>query len=180
MRGLKKIAFICAAAILTASCGGGGGGGGGGQPPAQRKKPPQAGGPQTVDLFWKQSQNKWKVKLSGNPNEQDPKTAKTDLAPGTGPTMFQVNIHDHPTATFKASGGLTVWEGAGTGGAKAPPPATLGSTQIIGPIVTNNGKTLIFFDLNYGGPVTVNYALHFDGTVPSVDPIVENGGGEWQ
>ena len=41
------------------------------------------------------------------------------------------------------------------------------------------GRALIFWDLNEGAAVTLNYRLNFDSG-PSVDPIVDNGGGNWQ
>lgn len=180
MRSLKKIAVICGGAMLAASCGGGGKDV---QPPApQAKKPPKQGEVQTVELFLKEG-NIWKVKVKGNPNEQDPKKAKTILDENVGPTMFEVTIKEG-TATFTASDlPLAVWEGTGPNGEKAPAPAQwgIGSTQIIGPYLKDNGKKLVFYDLNYGSKVTLNYALRFkENGVPPVDPIIENGGGNWE
>ena len=84
--------------------------------------------------------------------------------------MFVVDIAGHPTASFKDPGGLTVWTGS-----KSAPQQGINSTQILGPVITKDGK-LVFFDLNQGNPVTLNYALHFNNGVPSVDPIIDNGG----
>ena len=162
MRSLKKIAVICAATVLVSSCGGGGRKMTGGKPPA----PGQA---QQVLINW--TGTEWLVQLNGNPPVK-PAQAKSNLG-ANGPTMFVVNIVGHPTATFKNSGALTVWQGN-----KSQPQPGIDS-EVLGPIVTNNGKQLIFFDLNYS-KVTLNYALHFNQpTVPSVDPIIENGGGNW-
>jgi hypothetical protein len=173
MHGWKRIAVVCAATTLAAGCNT--------KSEMRAKKPPVSGDVQTVELDLKPG-NVWQVKLKNSPNPQNPKKAKTDLPKDTGPTMFVVTIKQSAPATFKTSGGLTAWEGALTPtGEKAPPPASpfQNSTQIVGPIVMDGGKTLIFFDLNYGDPVTLNYALHFNGSIPSVDPIIENGGGNW-
>jgi hypothetical protein len=180
MPGFKRIAFICATTLILAGCGKGGGGGG--PQPAQKKEPPSQGAVQTVELDLKED-NTWKVKLKGDPNEQDPKTAKTKLEPEVGPTMFEVTIKPGTAATFTATDPLSVWEGTGAGGAKAAAPAQWGvnSTQIIGPFLKNGGKTLVFYDLNYGSAVTLNYAVRFkENGIPPVDPIIENGGGQWQ
>lgn len=176
MQSLKKIAVVCAATVVLAGCGGGGkSGGGGGPQPAQNKKPPAQGDVQTVELDLK-ADNTWKVKLKGNPNEQDPKTAKTKLDPDVGPTKFEVTIKPGVAATFSPTSPLSVWEGDN---AKSSPQSGINSTQIIGPYLKNGGKTLVFYDLNYGSAVTLNYSLHFKDGVPSVDPIIENGGGNW-
>ena len=37
------------------------------------------------------------------------------------------------------------------------------------------GRALIFWDLNQGDAVTLNYSLQFNSG-PSVDPIIDNGG----
>jgi hypothetical protein len=159
------ITAVCAATLLLAGCN------------KKQAQPPgtlaQPGPTQYVHLIWKQSTNNWKVKLNNDPTEKDPATAKTILPKGTQPTMFVVDIQGHTTATFKNPGGLSVWEGAN---AKSQPQSGINSAQILGPSI-NKQKKMIFFDLNQGGPVTLNYELHFNGTVPSVDPIVDNGGG---
>ncbi len=164
-RRLKTIATVTVAALLVAGCGG----------PKMRTSgnPKQQGPTQTVQLKWKGTE--WKVKLNGGP-EENPKTAETKLTANvTGPTMFVVDI-DGSTATFKDPGGLTVWEGS-----KLTPQPGINSTQILGPIVftdKHNKQTLVFWDLNQGGPVKLNYSLHFNEPgVPSVDPIIDNGGG---
>jgi hypothetical protein len=36
---------------------------------------------------------------------------------------------------------------------------------------------MVFFDLNDGPAQTLNYAIHFTNK-PSVDPIIDNGGGK--
>ena len=168
---VKTIAAVFAATLVVAGCGGGkapgGGGGGGGKP-----NPVQAGPSQKVHLKWKQATNSWKVTFNGNTNEEDPKTAKTDLGQGVGPTMFEVDIQGPGSSTisFDDTNGLSVWTGS-----KSTPQAGINSTQILGPIITKQGN-LIFWDLNQGGPVTLNYSLHFKNGVPPVDPIVDNGG----
>ena len=166
---MTKIAVISAAALLLAGC--------------EAKKAPapppgpapanpaQPGPDQLVHLVWKQATSEWMVKLNGGP-EQPPAQAHTSLAPGVGPTKFVVDITNYPTATFKDPGGLAVWVGA-----KSASQQGINSTQILGPIVTDNGRKLIFYDLNQGSPVTLNYELHFNGGVKSVDPIIDNGGG---
>jgi|SRR3954447_4820219 hypothetical protein len=124
-----------------------------------------------VHLIWKQATNEWKLKLN-NGHEQNPASAKTTLAEDTGPTMFVVDIQNSAPATFKASGSLSVWHDS-----KAP--GNEGSTQILGPIVTPDGKRLFFIDLNQGNAVTLYYGLKFnEAGIPSVDPIIDNGGGD--
>jgi hypothetical protein len=170
---MKTIAAIFGATLILAGCGGGtgqtgGGGGGGGNP-----NPVQPGTDQKIHLVWKKADNAWKVKLNGGP-EEDPRTAKTELAKGVGPTKFEVDIQaDGPsTISFKNPGGLSVWTGS-----KSTPQAGINSTQILGPTIDEHGH-LIFWDLNQGDPVTLYYSLHFnEAGVPSVDPIVDNGGG---
>ena len=169
---MNRIFGISVAALLLAGCNGEKSAGNETTPPPGG--PPGKGASQQVDLVWKQGTSQWKVKLNNGP-EQDPATAKTVLAEGDGPTMFVVDISG--PATFKDPGGLDVWEGDN---AKSQPQPGINSTQILEPIVTKNGKRLVFFDLNYGSKVTINYQLNFNNNVPSVDPIVDNGGGTWR
>ena len=143
---MKKFAVVSVVALMLAGCGG---------PKVQGNPSQQGQAPQ--------------VKLNSGP-EVNPAAAKSTLALNTGPTMFVVDIAGHPTASFKDSGGLTVWTGS-----KSAPQQGINSTQILGPVITRDGK-LVFFDLNQGNPVTLNYALHFNNGVPSVDPIIDNGG----
>lgn len=162
LRPSRAIATLCALSMLAA-CSGRGINAGSGNPAAP-------GQGQQVHLIW--NQNAWKVKLNNGP-EQDPATARTTLARNTaGPTMFTVDIQGNTTASFTDPGGLDVWEGDN---AKMQPKTGINSTQVLGPIVTKNRKQLIFFDLNQGDPVTLNYRLNFDHG-PSVDPIIGNGG----
>lgn len=137
------------------------------------RKPPGKGTNQQVDLIWKQGTSSWMVKLN-NGQEQDPAEATTMLEKDVGPTMFVVDISG--AATFKDPGGLDVWEGVNE---KTNPQSGINTTQVLEPIVTKNGKRLVFFDLNYGDKVTLNYRLNFNNNVPSVDPIIDNGGGNW-
>ena len=58
-----------------------------------------------------------------------------------------MDITNYLTASFKDPNGLSVWEGAN---AKSTPQQGVKSTQILGPIVTENGRKLIFYDLNQG------------------------------
>ena len=168
---MKAILAVSAATLILAGCNGSKGGGGGGG--AGTGKPPAAGATQKVHVVWQAGA--WKVSFNGG-NPQNPSTAKTTLAQNAGPTMFVVDIQGPTTASFKDPGGLDVREGVN---AKSQPQTGIKSTQILGPTVSNGGKQLIFWDLNYGAPVTVNYRLNFDSG-PSVDPIVDNGGGNWQ
>lgn len=158
---IKTIAGIFAATLLLAGCGG---------PKVQGNGNPSKQGPaQDVHLIWKQATNEWKVKLN-NGSEVKPADALTTLAKGTGPTMFVVDIAGN-SATFSDVEPLTVWTGD-----KGQPKQGIEGTQILGPILTKGGK-LVFYDLNQGDPVTLNYSLHFNNGVPSVDPIINNGGG---
>ncbi len=162
---LKAIAVLGAATMLLAGCDhrAGPSGAGGGNP-----NPIKSGPAQKVHLVWKKHENKWMVKLNGG-GEENPSTATIDLKQGVGPTMFEVDIQGDTDATFKDIDGLIVWEGQ----KKA---VKSGSTQILGPILSNDKKKLFFFDLNQGGAVKLYYGLNFeDGT--SVDPIIDNGGG---
>jgi hypothetical protein len=115
------------------------------------------------------------VQVDGNPAKK-PADAHSILARCTAPAKFTVDIVGNTSASFKNSGGLDVWEGEGQ---KSQPQSGINSIQILGPTVDKQGR-LIFYDLNQGDPVTLNYRLNFNNGVPSVDPIVDNGGGNWQ
>jgi len=159
----KNIAAICAATLVLASCGGG--------RSLTSGKPPKQGQTQRVRLVWKGSE--WKVQQNGG-SEEDPAKAHTKIGKDIGPTMFVVDIAGN-SATFSNSEPLSVWTGD-----KNQPQSGINSTQIVGPIVEKDGKKLIFFDLNYGDPVSLNYSLHFNEPgVPAVDPIIDNDGGKW-
>ena len=135
-------------------------------------KPMQPGPPQKVVLIPQQNQGQfvWKVSQNGGP-PIDPGNASITIPKGTGPTQFTVSIAGNPAnIKFKANNALTVWTGS-----KSAPQSGI-DTQILGPVQTKDGD-LVFYDLNQGDPVTLYYALHFEGTTPSVDPIVDNGGG---
>lgn len=165
------ILAISAATLIFAGCtqktpGSGGGGTG---------KPPTAGTTQKIHLVWKNSTNEWKVQLRDGGPEEDPKTATTHIGRDVGPTQFEIDIQGPTSATFKDSGALDVWEGVGK---KSQPQSGLNSPQILGPSFSKDGKKLIFWNLNEGNPVTLNYRINFD-TGPSVDPIIDNGGGNW-
>lgn len=154
------LAAFLAGTLLLAGCG---------KPSGQvvQKKPPKAGPPELVHLKWKNNTNEWVVQLNNGP-EKKPADAETILDPNRGPTMFIVDITGKPV-TFQSPGGLTVWEGSKSG--------NRGSDQILGPEVTKGGK-LVFWNLNYGDRVKIYYSLNLsDGT--SVDPIIDNGGGNW-
>jgi hypothetical protein len=155
----SKIIAVAAAALLLTGC----------EKAMTQGGPPYPGPTEDVRLSWIQGQNEWMVHLN-NGAAQHPKNAKTIIPQGADPTMFVVEISGHPNATFKNPGGLTVWEGVG---AKSLPQPGINSDQIIGPIVTEKGRKLVFFDLNTT-QVTLNYALHFNNGIPTVDPIIEN------
>lgn len=155
----KKILVVLAATLLLSGCGGG--------QKAQPGNPGKPGPVQKVHLVWQT--NQWKVSLNGGPLV-NPATAKSDLTRNTGPTMFEVDIQGGTTVSFKDPDGLSVWTGS-----KSSPQSGINSTQILGPVVTKGGKQLIFWDLNQGDAVTLNYSLQFDSG-PPVDPIIENGG----
>jgi hypothetical protein len=162
-RRLRTIAALVAATTLLAGCGHK-------DVRAGNGNPVKPGPPQKIHLLWKSGT--WKVKLNGDPNEQDPKTALTTLVKGVGPTEFDVDIQTSAPATFKDDG-LAIWEGN-----KSNPQTGINSTQILGPIVSADRKTLIFYDLNQGDPVQLSYSLSFkESGIPSVDPIINNGGG---
>lgn len=168
---LKTIAVVAAGALLVAGCG---------APKVRSNGNPKNPGPtQKIHLVWKQSTNSWKVKLKDGGAEEDPKTAKTLIPYDTGPTMFEVDIEGSAPATFKDSDALSVWTGS-----KSSPQSGIKSTQILGPIVftdKNKKQKLIFWDLNQGDAVTLNYGIQFNESgVPPVDPIIDNGGGDRQ
>ena len=148
--------------MLVAGCG---------HPQVRGNNPARPGPPQLVHLIWKQATSTWKVKLDDDPNEQDPKTAETKVAWGVGPTMFQVDIQGGGSSpTFNESNGLTVWTGD-----KNFPQSGGKTTQILGPVFTKQGN-MVFWDLNQGNAVKLNYSLHFNNNIPDADPIIDNGG----
>lgn len=153
----SRVAALFVAGILLASCGDRHGQGGG--------NPVQPGQAQEVHLIWNAGLNKWMVKLN-NGQEQNPSSATITLPEGTGPTMFTVDIAGKQAA-FKETGGLTVWEES-----KSKPQ---GSTQILGPVITKQGK-MVFYDLNQGAAVKIYYGLNLDNG-ESIDPIIDNRGG---
>ena len=137
-------------------------------------KPPNPGPPQIVTLVPTGSgaATTWKVLLPGNPQPQDPDKAETVLGVGVGPTKFIVNVAGNPNDfKFRAQDPLSVWAGP-----KFPAKSGV-DTQIVG-VGLEQGK-LVFWDLNYGPKQKLSYSIHFDGNVPSVDPIIDNGGGTW-
>jgi hypothetical protein len=90
--------------------------------------------------------------------------------------MFVVDIQGSSPPTFKDPGALSVWTGS-----KSAPQQGVNSTQILGPVIEKDGKSLVFYDLNYGDPVILYYGFSFkEPGIPPVDPIVNNGGGNWQ
>src|SRR6478672_12031883 len=147
-RSMKKITVVLATTLLLSGCG---------APKVRSGNPGKPGPPEKVELVWKQATNEWKVKLNGG-SEQDPKSAHTNLAKNTGPTMFEVDIRGGGSSPppFK-DGGFSVWEGQGQ---KSVPQQGINTTQILGPVITKNG-TLVFWDFNQGGPVTLNYQFNF-------------------
>lgn len=172
MHCLKTVAALGAVTMLLAGCSRANG------PPnvtgntvgVTPTKPNKPGPDQRVLLVWQQ--NDWMVQLNGGPATK-PANAHTKLDYNVGPTKFIVDIAGNPSATFEDPDGLSVWEGAN---AKSQPQSGINSTQILGPIVTNGGKRLIFYDLNQDGSVRINYQLNFKSGVKSVDPIIDNGG----
>jgi hypothetical protein len=159
---VKKIVVVCAATMILAGCGHGG---------VRGNNPPPAGPDQQVHLIWKQATNEWMVKINNGP-EVKPSDAHTPLPKGTGPTKVTVDIAGNTLASFKNSGGLSAW----TTGSKLQPQNGINSTQILGPVVTKDGK-LVFYDLNQGDAVTIYYSIHLDNSPkPDVDPIMDNGG----
>ena len=160
-----RVAAICAIAVGLASCGGGDNG-----HQQQTSANPTKVSVERVQLKWIGGAKPWKVKLNGG-GDMDPDKAETKIAAKAGPVMFIVDITGKPGTTFRNPGGLSVWTGP-----KLPTQSGISSPDIIGPIMAKNGK-LIFIDLNQGPAVKLNYALHFDNGIPSVDPIIDNGGG---
>jgi hypothetical protein len=156
---VKTILAISAATLILEGC-------------ARNPNPVAAGQTQKVHLVWHKTGQYWKVKLNDG-GEEDPKTATTKLDKGVGATMFEVDIQgaDSNSISFKSDGGLSVWEGD-----KSAPKSGINSTQILGPVIDKHGN-LIFWDLNLGNPVILSYSIAFDNGVPTVDPIVDNGGG---
>jgi hypothetical protein len=176
-RHLTIMAALCAGAILVSGCskgnvqGNGTGTAGGGA--ASGGGPAKPGPTQKVLLVWKQATNEWKVKLNGGA-EQNPKDALTNLPRNTaGPTKFEVSINGGGSSppSFSADP-LWVWEGDGQ---KSSPQNGIKSTQILGPVIAKDG-TLVFWDLNQGDRVTLNYQFNFNNGAPPVDPIIDNGG----
>ena len=166
----KKMIALSGAMLLLASCGSGH------QPTKTGGHPAKPGPAQLIKLIWHQGNKTWTVIMPGNPNEQNPKSAETQLAYGVGPTMFQVDIQggNPSTGPFFKTDGLDAWAGAKTD----PHQPGITTTQILGPVVTNGGKTLVFFDLNQGDSGKLGYSLSFtDPQVPPADPIIDNGGG---
>ena len=167
----KVIAAIFAATLMVAGCSGPKGGGQG--TTTGNGNPAKSGPTQKILLVWNKAKGEWKVKLNGG-NAQDPKSALTTLDRNTtGPTMFEVSIDGGgsapPTFTDDA---LWVWEGKGL---KSSPKQGINSTQVLGPMMNNKGN-LIFWDLNQGDAVTLNYQFNFKNGIPPVDPIIDNGG----
>ena len=159
----KKVAALCAATLVLASCSG--------ERSLTNGKPPKQGQTEQVRLVLKGSV--WKVQLKGG-GEEDPAKVHTKIGKDVGPTVFVVDISGN-AATFNNTEPLSVWTGD-----KNVPQSGINSTQIVGPIVDKDGKRLMFVDLNYGDPVTLNYSLHFNEPgVPAVDPIIDNDGGKW-
>lgn len=160
---------VSALALMLAGCGSGGGhkpaGDGGGSQGMLPKKPVNKGADKKVVLNWENGQ--WWVQLDGGSN-QKPDKATTVLKKDEGPTMFEVTIKGK-SSTFPKSGSLHVWEDSKTSNPE-------GSTQILGPIISENDKKLTFFDLNQGPKMQIYYSITLaDGT--KIDPIVDNGGG---
>ena len=153
---MSKITAIAAAALLLIGCG-----------KAQMQRGHYKVPTVEVGLHWDTATNKWLVDLDGT-GKQNPKQAKTIIPTGADATMFVVDIAG--AQTFKNSGPISIWE---CENAKSLPQSGINSNQIIGPFVTKNRKSLVFFDLNTT-KVTLNYELHFNSGIPTVDPIIEN------
>ena len=178
MLSLKTIAALGAALLLLAGCGSGNGSGNGAgngtgtaSSGGTAHQPHKPGPEQKVLLVWQQ--NDWMVQLNGGPATK-PADAHTKLDKNVGPTKFVVDIAGNTSATFDDSS-LSVWEGDN---AKSQPQSGINSTQVLPPIITKNGKQLIFYDLNQDAAVTLNYQLGFKNGVKPVDPIIDNGGSD--
>lgn len=165
----RGVVVLCAATLLLAACGkhdtpGTGGNGSGNGSGSGNGNPLKSGPGQDVHVKWKTDH--WEISLNGK-NDVLPKDALTELK-DVGPTMFTVRVTGR-NVTF-ADNPLTVWTGQ-----KSDNKPGIEGTQILGPIVDKNNK-LVFFDLNQGDAVKLNYAIHFKNGVPDVDPIIDNGG----
>jgi len=171
----SAVAVVAAATLILGGCaprsgGGGNGTGNGGGTATPCPPAPVAPGPdQQVHLVWQA--NEWMVALGGNPPVK-PAAAHSHIPRCTGPTKFVIDIVGNTTASFKNQGSLDVWEGDN---AKLQPKQGINSTQILGPEITND-KKLVFYDLNEGGAVTLNYQINFNNQIKPVDPIMDNGG----
>ena len=169
---MTKMAAISAAALLLAGCEAQQAQNNAAEPlETTAEQPLLAGQPEEVHLIWKKDTNEWMVKLN-NDAEKKPKEAKTKLTKRSGPKMFIVDIQDAPAGTtFKNPGGMSAWEGEFD---KNKPQSGINSTQILGPALSD-GK-LVFVHLNEyrPTPLFINYELHFNNGVKSVDPIIEN------
>lgn len=165
----KTIAVILAATLVLAGCGSksgtGGNAGGNVGVTTQFKKPMKKGDDQTVRLHWKDG--KWWVNINGGP-DKDPSTATSDLKKDVGPSKFEVTIAGKST-TFAAADPLQVWEDSKT----SNPP---GTTQILGPDISRDGKKLTFYDLNQGPAMKLYYSITL-ANGEKIDPIIDNGGG---
>lgn len=172
--GMTAMIVVAAATLIVAGCGaprsgGGNGTGGGGGTGTPCPPPPAAPGQdQQIHLVWQSGA--WKVQLSGG-QYQNAANYHSAIARCDGPTKFIIDVVGPNPPTFKDKGALDVWEGQN---AKSTPQSGIHSTQILGPVIEKDGK-LVFYDLNQGGAVTLNYQLNFNSG-PSVDPIMDNGG----
>ena len=173
--GITTIAVIAGATLIVTGCGaprsgGGNGTGNGGGSASPCPPAPAAPGPdQQVHLVWQS--NDWMVALGTNPPVK-PANAHSQVARCVGPTKFVLDIVGNTSASFMNQGALDVWEGDN---AKSNRKQGINSTQILGPVITKDGK-LVFYDLNQGNAVTLNYQLNFNNGVKPVDPIMDNGG----
>ena len=160
---LTTICAVCAATLLLAGCGHH-------KPGLGNGNPHSPGTEQQIHLLWKNPTDGWRVKLGKNGNEQKPADFHTQLAKDVGPTQFTFDIQGPTTASFKTAGALDVWMGS-----KSSVQSGINSTQVLPAVIDKDGKRLVFYDLNQGDPVTLNYQLNFDSG-PPVDPIIDNGG----
>jgi hypothetical protein len=160
-RQLMKIAVLCAATMALAGCTQ--------RQPTGNGNPLAPGPDQQVHLVWQG--NDWLVGV-GTANPVKPSDAHTKIPRYTGPTKITVDIVGNTSASFKKQGALSAW----TTGSKLQPQSGINSTQILGPVLTDDGK-LVFYDLNQGDAVTIFYSIHLDNSPkPDVDPIMDNGG----